>query len=414
LKHRSRERAKMKDRMQPSRRRFVLGASSMLATAALSCRSRSTDTSAAPAPSRTTAASSSPDAAPAREAWDPARTWLFFVGILEFQHSKLYGSFPQDGRKDAELYAKLLSRGVPASQAVFLKDHDATRARIDSALAEHAAKPRPGDTLWLYYAGHGSRDDHGAVGFAPWDADDRDASLWAVTSIFDTIERVLPATRVILTADACHSGELVREAQNRSSRIAYGSMTSSYSREVSTGSWTFTESLIAAMSGDPRLDIGDDGAIDFREAGVYAELEMAFVCGQLAMSGTTVGFPRDLVLSPAGKRDPRIGERIEVKDENGWHHAEVVAIEGDASRVRYVGDDDDDAGKVALSPPLERRAYAPVTFPVASLVEVEWEGKWYDARVKDERHGVHFVHYVGDSASWDEWVGPDRIRAKER
>ena len=43
-------------------------------------------------------------------------------------------------------------------------------------------------------------------------------------------------------------------------------------------------------------------------------------------------------------------------------------------------------------------------------MEVEWSGQWYKAKsiaADGERRKVHYTNY---SDSWDEWVGPDRMR----
>src|SRR5436305_14826044 len=56
-----------------------------------------------------------------------------------------------------------LLRRVLVLQVVYLKDKDATQEGIDAAFAAQLKKPRAGDLLVLYYAGHGykseARDD---------------------------------------------------------------------------------------------------------------------------------------------------------------------------------------------------------------------------------------------------------------
>lgn len=46
-------------------------------------------------------------------------------------------------------------------------------------------------------------------------------------------------------------------------------------------------------------------------------------------------------------------------------------------------------------------------------VEVEWQGKWWAARVLASDGGRHFVHYVGYDKSWDEWIDKDRLRERQ-
>jgi hypothetical protein len=52
-------------------------------------------------------------------------------------------------------------------------------------------------------------------------------------------------------------------------------------------------------------------------------------------------------------------------------------------------------------------------FKVGDPVDVEWKGSWWKAEVVKTRAGPeYFVHYVGWGSDWDEWVPPDRIRAR--
>ncbi|MCA9520506.1 MAG: hypothetical protein KC609_06020 [Myxococcales bacterium] len=43
---------------------------------------------------------------------------------------------------------------------------------------------------------------------------------------------------------------------------------------------------------------------------------------------------------------------------------------------------------------------------------VRWKGKWYKARVLQVGNRRWFIHYKGYSASWNQWVGPHRIRPR--
>ncbi len=48
---------------------------------------------------------------------------------------------------------------------------------------------------------------------------------------------------------------------------------------------------------------------------------------------------------------------------------------------------------------------------VGRSVEVSWGGQWWAAEVLESRSGIRRIHYTGWGAEWDEWVGPDRVRA---
>jgi hypothetical protein len=71
----------------------------------------------------------------------------------------------------------------------------------------------------------------------------------------------------------------------------------------------------------------------------------------------------------------------------------------------------------ALPTPEKRATEAPrtgsapqETFTKGEKVQVVWTGHWYAATVLDAKDGRYLVHYDRFDSSWDEWVGPDRIR----
>ncbi len=48
-------------------------------------------------------------------------------------------------------------------------------------------------------------------------------------------------------------------------------------------------------------------------------------------------------------------------------------------------------------------------------VRVVWKGKWYNATILNVRKGkpcLYRIHYDGWSSSWDETVGPHRIKKR--
>lgn len=339
---------------------------------------------------------------------DFSRTWLFFVGVLEWQDPE-YEQFPKEGRRDEVLLDALVGRGVPEDQTVFLVDTAATKARIEKRFAAHLRRAKPGDVLWLYYAGHGERLKSGETGFVPYDSSDSDP-LWTASSVFDAIERNFAGDVALLTADCCSSGGLAEEAARRKGRVAYACLASALARESSTERWTFTDCLIDGVRGEPRIDLDGDGRITFDELARYTESEMAFVEGQLSSTKTTGFFaPATAVASTNGAHDAKLGAQLEVDDGDDWIRAEVIGVDGDRLRVRFVGGEE---GSEAWIDRDRTRNWKPEQLAIGSEVEVEWEGKWYPAHVLDAKLGVHFVHYDDDGEEWDEWVAPQRIRRR--
>lgn len=56
---------------------------------------------------------------------------------------------------------------------------------------------------------------------------------------------------------------------------------------------------------------------------------------------------------------------------------------------------------------------AHATCTIGAAVEIEWNGTWWSGRILQgpDAEGQCFITYDEWAADWDEWVGPDRIRA---
>jgi hypothetical protein len=353
----------------------------------------------------------------AGEAWEPARTWVFMVGVLEFQDAVGYPPFPKEGRLDTRLLQVLKRRGVPDEQVVYLQDQQATLARIQEELAALLARTRPGDTLLVEYFGHGARGDDGRGYFIAHDTRAKDLATtgWPMASVVEAVQEGFRGSQVLLTADSCFSGSLARtiEALPPDAEPAIAALTSSLSSEISTDRWTFTECLVDAFAGRGYADLDGDGSIRLDELATYTRREMAFTDHQFSAFALAGGMPSDLVLAPARKlKHPAIGKRLEAEEEGSWYRVKVVRV-GPKGRwkVHYIGwDRKYDEWLAPDSPRL--REPSPVTYPVGAEVEVRWKEEWFPARILRQELGLHFIHYIGDGDEWDEWVAPERIRTK--
>lgn len=108
--------------------------------------------------------------------WNPQRTWFYFVGLLEWKDKQRFSSFPQKNRRDAILLDVLRSKGVPENQIVYLKDSEATAAKIAESFPRFLQQAKAGDTVIGCFCGHGYKSaDNKTAFFATFDADDKTA-----------------------------------------------------------------------------------------------------------------------------------------------------------------------------------------------------------------------------------------------
>jgi hypothetical protein len=340
---------------------------------------------------------------------EPSRTWVFVVGTLEWSDEESFAPFPKASRRDAELVDLLRSRGVPASQIVYLQDRKATARAIRQELTNLLARTRPGDLLILYYCGHGYKDEQGAGFFASYDSDGENLG-WGMAEIPRALEKGFKGEWALLLADACYSGVLAREVKRVASRLSFAVFTSSSASASSTGNWTFTEAFLDGLRGIPGVDANGDGSVTLAETARHVLADMAVGEGQLATFTTTGSFESRALLASASraKKDRRIGERLEALDQGEWWTARVVDVREGALKLHWLGIGGYEDQWVETSRVRPIRA-AP-SYPPGTKVEAEWKGTWYSARVLEASAGVHLIHYDGYSAEWDEWVSPKRLR----
>jgi hypothetical protein len=125
---------------------------------------------------------------------------------------------------DAESVAEILQRKY-RFKVTLLKN--ATRNQVFRALANYRKTLKENDNLLIYYSGHGSWDSANQQGYwIPIDGAKDDISNYiSATDITDQLS-VIPARQVLVVADACYSGVLVKSvaeqaiaAENRSQQL---------------------------------------------------------------------------------------------------------------------------------------------------------------------------------------------------
>lgn len=346
--------------------------------------------------------------------WQPEKTWIFAVGLLEWEDGESFSPFPEAevGRFDAQLVDFFQKAGIPENQIIYLQDQKATLETIQEQFSQLLSTTNEEDLLMIYFTGHGDWDlETGEHYFINYDAvaDDWD-TFWSVTSIFDEIEEYFNGSHVLLMADCCASGGLIDAAKQRESDISYACISSVYSHYTSTGNWTFTEALLKGLKGDPVVDLDEDGVITLYDFARYAELEVAFIEEQKSEFVTTNDFDSQMQLAIVTETPvPHLGKRVMVEYEQEEYKAKLLEVnETGEFLVRYIIDDSEEwVTEDRIHP------YQPKMFTKGEAVEVLDENEdWLPATVKKSWYGLHFIRYDGYSELWDEWVSPERIRSQ--
>jgi uncharacterized caspase-like protein len=117
---------------------------------------------------------------------------------------------------DAQAVADVLTSdsycGYPAHQVKVLHDASASREGILGALSELAGKVEPDDTVTIFYCGHGDYGTDGEYYLVSHDARISGNKVQAGTGVsqaalVDNLQKI-PAKRVLVVFNACHSGEI--------------------------------------------------------------------------------------------------------------------------------------------------------------------------------------------------------------
>ena len=345
----------------------------------------------------------------AARSWNPARTWVYFVGLLEWNDSAKFASFPQKNRRDEMLLNVLRQSGVPENQIVYLKDNQATMAKVKDTFPKFLQKAKSGDTVIVYFCGHGYKSaDNRTTYFATYDANDK-TDGWKVKNIPETIEKNFKGATAILLADNCYSGALAEAVKAiKKPKISYAALTSAHYNSFSTGNWTFTESLIYAFRGDAYADDNRDGKVTFAELETNAAEDMLFAEEQIAESAFTPSFNKQGVVAPAQSSSAaRVGERVEAYSVDGYYRGFIREVQGDKYKVRFYGYEESDDELISAD---KIRRAVPKQYEIGENVSVELSGERFIARVLNVRGGSHLVEYDSYNPEKNEWVPSKRIR----
>ncbi|MCS6884992.1 MAG: Tudor-knot domain-containing protein [Acidobacteriota bacterium] len=336
------------------------------------------------------------------ERFQPEKTWLVVVGALE---SKQYTSFPKTGRRDQRLVETLKSRGVPDKQILLLQDAGATLKQVLQVLEKFYAKAQPDHLLIFYFCGHGYLDEAGRGHLALYD------KPLSITQLINAIELGYKGYKVFIALDSPRSSELIRELNGRRTAHHFAAVASSSSSQLNSTRWTFTDALIDVFKGTPCADQNGDGQIDLRELCKFLAEDVEIAEEQLVSYTTQGDFRYDFIFSDVAykRSNRRQCERVTTAKSGGMV-ARIVSVEGDLCKLDFLGTDENDATTVQVS---ELMPVKPVSYEVGRIVEVNWRGGWYLARILQVRGGIHQVHYEGYSKVWDEWVSSRRIRPRQ-
>jgi len=216
-----------------------------------------------------------------------AQRWAVVIGVGDYQASDITDL--RFASKDAQaMYDFLRSpqAGFDEDRILLLKDAQATGQAMREALFVFLQKANYDDLVVIYYAGHGAPDPTRPdnLYLLPHDADTRALAstgfpMWDVKT---ALRRQIKAERVIVIADACHSGA-TRDGQTNPINTSFEDLFTPSRRVILTaaddnelsyedtkwggGHGVFTYNLIEGLKG--AADVDGNGIVTFSEASEY-------------------------------------------------------------------------------------------------------------------------------------------------
>ncbi|MBU1751228.1 MAG: caspase family protein [Chloroflexi bacterium] len=133
------------------------------------------------------------------------------IGVANYQDVwPLPETVLNDARDLRALLTAAASCGYAPNKVTQLLDDEATGAGIRAALADLAVRTGPGDTVVVFFSGHGAHNPAGSEGqqyILPYDCDSADLPDTAIPGDEMTaLLRDIKADRLLMLFDSCHSG----------------------------------------------------------------------------------------------------------------------------------------------------------------------------------------------------------------
>jgi len=349
------------------------------------------------------------------EALFDAHTHAVIAGVLQWEDPS-FSSFSDDTRKDKALHQTLLKIGAKNNNLSLLLDEKATKKAILHALKKQIKSTKPHDNLLFYYAGHGFHLPNKDIAFAAYDtrSGGNSESALAIREIEDLVVKHFRGARLILMADCCYSGGLTKAAERLQAKgIRAMALTSASEHNVSTGSWSFTQTLLDALEGRTQLDHNRDSTITLKELAQETKTVMKFreaqMCGYFAdKHSEQLTLKTNLPTTPSTHRsqDP---EWVVSADEKQRGVGRVLRETANTYWVEFYN------YNAYVEHEISKSQTLPLGFdkwPVGARLRVSWDESIYEAEVLETNDIFHLITYPGWGKEWDEWITSNRIHGE--
>ena len=185
-------------------------------------------------------------------------TNIVLSGVLDYSSCENTISFESDKRKDYELYKTLISKFINTKYTVFLKESDVNKKNVLQKIYEALHNQESKDLFIFYFTGHGILSDNGEPGLLM-----SDSTIITKTELKNILQQNNKNQKMILFGDFCYSGLLADIARELNLEGLDINAITSASSNLSTGNWSYTQTLIDSFEGRSIIDKDNKGFINF-------------------------------------------------------------------------------------------------------------------------------------------------------
>ena len=334
-------------------------------------------------------------------------TNIVLSGVLDYSSCDNITSFESDKRKDYELYKTLISKFINTKYTVFLKESDVNKKNVLQKIYAALNNQESKDLFIFYFTGHGILSNNGEPGLLM-----SDSNIITKTELKNILQQNNKNQKMILFGDFCYSGLLADIARELNLEGLDINAITSASSNLSTGNWSYTQTLIDSFEGRSIIDKDNKGFINF----IDIAKEVQNVMFNRERQKSDYYLLTDLENSKISNAKIKIMNNTSNIKYDGWYSSKegitrVTDFKDDLLEVEYYNYNEykfEFVKESKLSP------IQIAEFETGSHINVDCEEGTYKAIIEEVDRIFYKVSYEDWGPEWNEWITKHRINGDEK
>ena len=334
-------------------------------------------------------------------------TNIVFSGVLDYSSCDNITSFESDKRKDYELYKTLISKFINTKYTVFLKESDVNKKNVLQKIYAALNNQESKDLFIFYFTGHGILSNNGEPGLLM-----SDSNIITKTELKNILQQNNKNQKMILFGDFCYSGLLADIARDLNLEGLDINAITSASSNLSTGNWSYTQTLIDSFEGRSIIDKNNKGFINF----IDIAKEVQNVMFNRERQKSDYYLLTDLENSKISNAKIKIMNNTSNVKYDGWYSSNegitrVTDFKDDLFEVEYYNYNE---YKFVFVKESELSPIQIAEFEKGDHINVDCEEGTFRAIIEEVDRIFYKVSYEDWGPEWNEWITKHRINGDEK